>query len=182
MIFHCLVVKMRIGNFANIKMRNHYNRRTRFAWLLLMVYLPMLLALVLALTLVTNIIVQVLKSLLYGGGRGFCRCLLFRLQPPCPPRRPPRHQPGLHPRVSDLPFAKSALRGAYHCSYSSICCYGLCRLFHVLPLCQDAPRRYPIYPCSASSPYFVVFRIFDPNLLAITILRGRLGTYPFHVL
>ncbi len=25
-------------------MRNHYNRRTRFAWLLMMVYLPMLLA------------------------------------------------------------------------------------------------------------------------------------------
>ena len=55
---------MRIGNFAIRKMRNHYNRRTRFAWLLMMVYLPMLLALVLALTLVTNIIVQVLKSLL----------------------------------------------------------------------------------------------------------------------
>lgn len=35
---------MRIGNFAIRKMRNHYNRRTRFAWLLLMVYLPMLLA------------------------------------------------------------------------------------------------------------------------------------------
>mgnify|MGYP006999738883 CR=1 FL=1 len=44
MIFHCLVVKMRIGNFAIRKMRNHYNRRTRFAWLLMMVYLPMLLA------------------------------------------------------------------------------------------------------------------------------------------
>ena len=56
---------MRIGNFAIRKMRNHNNRRTRFAWLLMMVYLPMLLALVLALTLVTNIIVQVLKSLLY---------------------------------------------------------------------------------------------------------------------
>lgn len=35
---------MRIGNFAIRKMRNHYNRRTRFAWLLMMVYLPMLLA------------------------------------------------------------------------------------------------------------------------------------------
>ena len=35
---------MRIGNFAIRKMRNHYNRRTRFAWLLLMFYLPMLLA------------------------------------------------------------------------------------------------------------------------------------------
>ena len=44
MIFHCLVVQMRIGNFADRKMRNHYNRRTRFAWLLMMVYLPMLLA------------------------------------------------------------------------------------------------------------------------------------------
>lgn len=44
MIFHCLVVKMRMGNFAIRKMRNHYNRRTRFAWLLMMVYLPMLLA------------------------------------------------------------------------------------------------------------------------------------------
>ena len=43
MIFHCLVVKMRIGNFAIREMRNHYNRRTRFAWLLMMVYLPMLL-------------------------------------------------------------------------------------------------------------------------------------------
>lgn len=168
MIFHCLVVKMRIGNFANRKMRNHYNRRTRFAWLLMMVYLPMLLA--------------ITFHYHTAAEGGFCRCLLFRLRPPCPPRRPPRYQSGLHPRVPDLPFAKSALRGAYHCSYSSICCYGPCRLFHVLPLCQDAPRRYPIYPCSAGSPYFVVFRIFDPNLLAITILRGRLGTYPFHVL
>lgn len=168
MIFHCLVVKMRIGNFAIRKMRNYYNRRTRFAWLLIMVYLPMLLA-----------ITFHYHTAAEGGG---CRCLLFRLRPPCPPRRPPRYQPGLHPRVSDLPFAKPALRGAYHCSYSSICCYGPCRLFHVLPLCQDAPRRYPIYPCSAASPYFVVFRIFDPNLLAITILRGRIGTYPFHVL
>lgn len=35
---------MRIGNFAIRKMRNYYNRRMRFAWLLLMVYLPMLLA------------------------------------------------------------------------------------------------------------------------------------------
>lgn len=35
---------MRIGNFAIREMRNHYNRRTRFAWLLMMVYLPMLLA------------------------------------------------------------------------------------------------------------------------------------------
>ncbi len=35
---------MRIGNFAIRKMRNYYNRRTRFAWLLMMVYLPMLLA------------------------------------------------------------------------------------------------------------------------------------------
>ena len=35
---------MRIGNFAIRKMRNHNNRRTRFAWLLMMVYLPMLLA------------------------------------------------------------------------------------------------------------------------------------------
>ena len=162
MIFHCLVVKMRIGNFANIKMRNHYNRRTRFAWLLLMVYLPMLLA----------ITFHYHTAAEGDSAAAYCS--------DC--NRPPRHQPGLHPRVSDLPFAKSALRGAYHCSYSSICCYGLCRLFHVLPLCQDAPRRYPIYPCSASSPYFVVFRIFDPNLLAITILRGRLGTYPFHVL
>ena len=63
---------MRIGNFAIRKMRNHYNRRTRFAWLLLMVYLPMLLALVLALTLVTNIIVQVLKSLLYDMLPTYC--------------------------------------------------------------------------------------------------------------
>ena len=160
MIFHCLVIKMRIGNFAIRKMRNHYNRRTRFAWLLMMVYLPMLLA----------ITFHYHTAAEGDSAAAYCSDCDHHV-----------HHNG-HLASSQGFTQECPLRGAYHCSYSSICCYGPCRLFHVLPLCQDEPRRYPIYPCSAGSPYFIVFRIFDPNLLAITILRGRLGTYPFHVL
>ena len=123
---------------------NHYNRRTRFAWLLMMVYLPMLLPSPSTTTrqrkgILPLSIVPIATTYSTDGhlatSQGFTKeCPICHLQ-------------------------KSALRGAYHCSYSSICCYGPCRLFHVLPLCQDEPRRYPIYPCSAGSPYFVVFRI-----------------------
>lgn len=164
MIFHCLVVQMRMGKFANRKMRNHYNRRTRFAWLLMMVYLPMLLAITFhyhtaadgdsAAAYCSDCDHHVHHDGHLATSQGFTQeCPICHLQ----------SLPYVVPTIVHI----AAFVAMVYVAFSMSCLFVKTRQGDIQ---------------STGPPYFVVFRIFDPNLLAITILRGRIGTYPFHVL